>query len=693
MNALKNMGKSAIPQSKIWNKAFEYCEKNAVSVTETLEKENMTVIKGKVKCNFGFVHHPFLAVSPFDSQVVLSSACDCYESNEGNEICSHCAALFYQQNGNSMARIMKDPKIRLETLLEDAPQDFELSVVSDEPNPFGQREVIGKAKCNFGFIHRPILNLEGSEITSSYCDCYLYVNSVDTCPHCKALYSLACVKEDGDSSKKEDEEGEVFFEGEAFSIPTTEGAEDDVKSEDEIHFQVSPDLTTPMGEPDQTEEQTEDEGFAGDEEEFTRDEAEEVAGEADDVEPEPEEIPEEVDDVESEPEIPSHEPESMKIVFGTDEKTNEPVVWQPNNTNLLFHTNTGIIGTMGSGKTQFTKSVIAQLFSQREHNFTGRPIGILIFDYKGDYNENDQSFQEATKAKVLKPYHLPYNPFSLRRLKRKPQLPLHTASAFADILTKQFHLGPKQSIALIRCIMRAYNKCGITNDESTWDLEPPTFNTVYEAYAEDEELKKNDLLYAALERIYQYELFEPSSRKSKSLFDMIDGVVSIDLSGYDASMQSLIVAITLEVFYSQMQNAGASGKDNQYRELRKFIFVDEADTIMSEGFPALKKILKEGREFGVGVILSTQFLNHFAADDEDYSKYILTWVVHNVSDLKKSALEFLFRSAREDGDVSDLLPVIKSLECFHSVVKIGNQDVRFIKDKPFFEWVKENQQD
>ena len=42
---------------------------------------------------------------------------------------------------------------------------------------------------------------------------------------------------------------------------------------------------------------------------------------------------------------------------------------------------------MGTGKTQFTKSLIAQLYREQGKNVEGLPIGILIFDYKGDYNK------------------------------------------------------------------------------------------------------------------------------------------------------------------------------------------------------------------------------------------------------------------------------------------------------------------
>ena len=55
----------------------------------------------------------------------------------------------------------------------------------------------------------------------------------------------------------------------------------------------------------------------------------------------------------------------MQIVFGKDVTSGTAVVWEPNDTNQLFHTNTGIIGTMGTGKTQFTKSLITQLYCEQ----------------------------------------------------------------------------------------------------------------------------------------------------------------------------------------------------------------------------------------------------------------------------------------------------------------------------------------
>ena len=161
--------------------------------------------------------------------------------------------------------------------------------------------------------------------------------------------------------------------------------------------------------------------------------------------------------------------------------------------------------------------------------------------------------------------------------------------------------------------------------------------------------------------------------------------VVIDLAGYDQDIQSLIVAITLDLFYAQMQAAGSSQLEDGYRQLTKIILVDEADNFMTEGFPSLKKILKEGREFGVGTILSTQFLKHFGNGDDDYSKYILTWIVHNVSDLKNGDVDFVFNTEPKSKDSYALFNQIKALKIHHSIVKIGTSKPIYLHDKAFWE--------
>lgn len=383
------------------------------------------------------------------------------------------------------------------------------------------------------------------------------------------------------------------------------------------------------------------------------------------------------------------EERNMKILFGINEKNNKEVYWYPNDTDKVFHTNTGIIGTMGTGKTQFTKSMVTQIYRESKYNVDGKDVGILIFDYKGDYNKSKTDFIEATNANVYELYHLPFNPLSvIKAANSKPMLPLHTANSLKVTLAKAFGLGIKQETLLRDLIMEAYEKRGIIkNKPDTWENPAPTLKDVYDIYVNREDLKE-DSLYAAFSNLIDFEIFEPDPHETKSLFELIDGVTVIDLSGYDPDIQNLVVAITLDLFYSQMQAYGHSGVKGSLRQLNKMILVDEADNFLSKGFETLKKILKEGREFGVGTILSTQLLSHFSTGENKYSDYILTWIVHNVAEINPKDAKYIF-NAQGKSDQEVICNRIKSLNKHHSLVKMGDSDRPiFMKDRAFWELIK-----
>ena len=382
------------------------------------------------------------------------------------------------------------------------------------------------------------------------------------------------------------------------------------------------------------------------------------------------------------------EERNMQILFGVNEKNNKEVYWYPNDTDKVFHTNTGIIGTMGTGKTQFTKSMITQIYRESKYNVDGKKVGILIFDYKGDYNKSKTDFVESTNANVYELYHLPFNPLSVIKAKNsKPMLPLHTANSLKVTLAKAFGLGIKQETLLRDLIMEAYEKRGIIkNKPDTWDNPAPTLKDVYDIYVNREDLKE-DSLYAAFSNLIDFEIFEPDPLETKSLFELIDGVTVIDLSGYDPDIQNLVVAITLDLFYSQMQAYGHSGVKGSLRQLNKMILVDEADNFLSKDFETLKKILKEGREFGVGTILSTQLLSHFSTGENKYSDYILTWVVHNVAEINPKDAKYIF-NAQAKSDQEVICNKIKGLSKHYSLVKMGDSDRPiFMRDRAFWELV------
>ncbi len=54
-----------------------------------------------------------------------------------------------------------------------------------------------------------------------------------------------------------------------------------------------------------------------------------------------------------------------------------------------------------------------------------------------------------------------------------------------------------------------------------------------------------------------------------------------------------------------MKQLRESATDGEFRQLRAMILVDEAHQFMKMKFDSLRKIISEGRMFGVGMFLST----------------------------------------------------------------------------------------
>ena len=372
--------------------------------------------------------------------------------------------------------------------------------------------------------------------------------------------------------------------------------------------------------------------------------------------------------------------EPMQIKFGIDDRTKDDIIWYPTDTSKTLNTNTGIIGTMGTGKTQFTKSLITQLVQNQANNVTGSNIGILIFDYKGDYIDDD--FKNATNATVYELEKLPFNPLAL--FGDKPKQPVHTGRTLTTTLSKAFNLGTVQQATLKQLIGEAYTAKGISSsDKSTWSLEAPTLNDVWEVFINQDKVV-TDSLYAALDDLIDFEIFEPDASLTKSLYDVVSGVTVINLSGYDSNIQNLIVAIALDQFYIQMHNQGSSTIAGDFRQISKVVLVDEADNFMSQDFASIKKILKEGREFGVGTILSTQQLTHFKTSEDNYAEYINTWIVHKVSSIKSQDVTSLFNISNK-AEAENLMEQIRKLEKHFSIYVDGNKNMTKMRDLAFWE--------
>ena len=287
--------------------------------------------------------------------------------------------------------------------------------------------------------------------------------------------------------------------------------------------------------------------------------------------------------------------------------------------------------------------------------------------------------------KTYRPIDLPYNPLGL--FGDFAALPALTAQGFADTMSRVYNLGIKQRTKLHKLVMESYERSGISLiDSSTWVKPAPTIEDVYNLFLEDD--PQEDSLYAALYNLSLFNIFEKDSSKVIPLYDLLSGVVVLDLAGYPSQIQNLLVALTLDLFYTQMQKQGKPKMSGEFRQITKMVLVDEADNFMSQNFPALRKILKEGREYGVGTILSTQDISHFKTNENEYANYMETWVVHRVSKIENQHMKLIFNIS-DTKSQKDIATQIGTLKKHTSIFSSGDKKLHKLNDKAFWQLIED----
>lgn len=341
----------------------------------------------------------------------------------------------------------------------------------------------------------------------------------------------------------------------------------------------------------------------------------------------------------------------------------------------LNQLNMGVVGDLGTGKTQLLKSLILQISDAAASNRGIKPR-FLIFDYKRDYSSPD--FVEATGARVVKPYRLPLNLFDTSMLEDAAAPWLDRFRFFGDVLDKIYSgIGPVQRGNLKKAVKAAY--------ESGLPGQQPTLYDVHAAYSELLD-GKSDSPMSIIDDLVDMEVF--ASRASDTIpFDQfLDGVVvvSLDALGQDDRSKNMLVAVMLNMFYENMLRTPKRkfiGTDPQLRAVDSYLLVDEADNIMRYEFDVLRKLLLQGREFGTGIILASQYLRHFKVNSTDYREPLLSWFVHKVPNVTPAELSALGLT----GGTAELAERVKSLQVHQCLYKSFDVPGEVIRGLPFFE--------
>ncbi|QXI26418.1 ATP-binding protein [Pseudomonas vanderleydeniana] len=341
----------------------------------------------------------------------------------------------------------------------------------------------------------------------------------------------------------------------------------------------------------------------------------------------------------------------------------------------LNQLNIGVVGDLGTGKTQFLKSLILQISRSRDEN-RGITPRFLIFDYKRDYSSDD--FVKATGAKVVKPYRLPLNLFDTTGMGESSAPWLDRFRFFSDVLDKVYTgIGPVQRDKLKKAVRNAYDTANAENRQ-------PTIYDIHEEYSQLL-AGKSDSPMAIIDDLVDMEVFARDG-DIKPFDEFLDGVVviSLDAMGQDDRSKNMLVAVMLNMFYENMLRTPKRpfiGDSPQLRAIDSYLLVDEADNIMRYEFDVLRKLLLQGREFGAGVILASQYLRHFKAGATDYRDPLLTWFIHKVPNATPNELGALGFTS----DLAELSERVKTLPNHHCLYKSFDATGEVIRGLPFFE--------
>jgi len=345
----------------------------------------------------------------------------------------------------------------------------------------------------------------------------------------------------------------------------------------------------------------------------------------------------------------------------------------------LNQLNIGVVGDLGTGKTQLLKSLILQIATAHKAN-RGIAPRILVFDYKRDYSSPD--FVEATGARVVKPTRLPLNLFDTSSMGESPAPWLDRFRFFADVLDKIYSgIGPVQRDKLKSAVRNAYESCGAEGRQ-------PSIYDVHAAYR-NLLAGKSDAPMAIIDDLVDMEVFSRDSRETLQFDQFLDGivVVSLDAMGQDDRSKNMLVAIMLNMFYENMLRTPKrpfKGSNPQLRVIDTYLLVDEADNIMRYEFDVLRKLLLQGREFGTGVILASQYLRHFKANGTDYREPLLTWFIHKVPNVTPSELGALGFTS-DLAELSDRVKTLPNHQCLYKSFDVAGE---VIKGLPFYELSK-----
>lgn len=356
----------------------------------------------------------------------------------------------------------------------------------------------------------------------------------------------------------------------------------------------------------------------------------------------------------------------QRIPVGAEIKSTEPIYWKPFPNGGSANPHVLIVGESGFGKTYAAACLIAEMARQ------GLPS--IVFDYGQGFTAETTPgafFEWAKPMQVdASSAGIAINPLQI--FPSDQHGPVNVAQRVADTFARVYtRIGVQQHAVLRHAILEVMADAGIfPESRDTWERPLPAFQSVrtkLDAYASMPGNSQRGLAAAVAAHISTVFVFNTFRSNGRSLdWLQLVGVgrppYIIQLDGLEHSLERVVTEFLLwnMIGFIEAQGPGP---------LRCFVVLDEAHKLSFGPDSPVEKLLREGRKFGVGVILASQ-------QPEDFSSVAFantaTKLVFQVGDPNGSISRQLSRKVQNSSNVSDIAQVINKLPRGHAYVVSEN---------------------
>lgn len=256
----------------------------------------------------------------------------------------------------------------------------------------------------------------------------------------------------------------------------------------------------------------------------------------------------------------------------------------------LSNPHISISGETGTGKTQAIKAIL--------HDFMPQGLPALILDFKDDYSKADYAAAEGFAVHDASFGSLPFNPMVPPIDPQSGRAnPISHVHELANMLQRIYKLGDQQAFQLRQAMKETYEVAGVGSVPFVPD--PTQQYLPFEAIRDVLVREEAHSLLGRLSPVFDLGLFSEGDAAT-SLNDLLATPTVIRLSQLPGDqVKNAVAEFFLMALYSFLI------RREHPHKLERLLVLDEAWRLMNS--PFLEPLMREGRAFGLGVVIATQF--------------------------------------------------------------------------------------